>query len=268
MTDQNQSAMSCSQFEALLSDALDGLLAGEAEQAFQSHARSCPACGPIFAEATEGLQWLLALEDVQPPTNLVHNILAATSAAETAKEPVKALPARPGWAARLFQSVRAMLASAMQPRFATSFSMAFFSLSLTLTLAGVKLKDLARIDWHPSALGKAVVMQYTQVESKLVRYYNNMRLVYEIESRVGEMKKNSGSEQKRNEQPEQPKPDKKKDTNDTSGRPQQRQDNYSQDADKAVIAYLKRFYTCCESEENAGSLRVCASRTPLEMTHS
>lgn len=240
MTDQNQSAMTCSQFEALLSEALDGLLTGEIERAFQAHARSCPACGPILAEATEGMEWLVALDEVEAPTNLVHNILAATSAAERTKEPANTLPARPGWAARLFRPVRTAVASAMQPRFATSFSMAFFSLSLTLTLAGVKFKDLAHIDWHPSALGKAVVLEYTQVESKLVRYYNNMRLVYEIESRVGEMRKNSGTEPKRNEQPEQPKPDKKKkDTNDTSGRPQQRQDNDSQDGDKAVIAYLK-----------------------------
>lgn len=235
MTDKDQNRIECGQFEALLPDALDGTLPADASEAFYAHTRSCPACGPIFAEARQGMLWLRALEEVQPPANLVHNILAATSAAEAAKEPAKA-PSQPGWLARFWKPVRGMLEAAMRPRFATSFSMAFFSLSLTLTLAGVKLKDLGHIDWHPSAVSKAVVMQYTQLESKVVRYYNNMRLVYEIESRVGQMKK---AEQK-SEQPEQPKPEKKKkDNNDTSGRPEQRQDNYSQQAESNVIAYLE-----------------------------
>jgi hypothetical protein len=240
MTEKRQNGMQCSQFEALLPDALDGILTGEISRAFQAHADVCPACGPIFAEARQGMLWLQALEEVQPPSNLVHNILAATSAAEATEATGRPAASRPGWAARVWKPIRGVLAGAMQPRFATSFSMAFFSLSLTLTLAGVKFKDLAHIDWRPSAMGKAVVLQYTQVESKVVRYYNNMRLVYEIQSRVGELRKNSGAEQK-NEGPtqDQPKQDKKKkQNNDTSGRPELRQDNYSQEADNAVIAYL------------------------------
>ena len=126
----------------------------------------------------------------------------------------------------------------MRPRFAASFSMAFFSLSLTLTLAGVKLKDLTQIDWHPSAIGRAIVLQYTQVESKVVRYYRNMRLVYEVESRVHEIRKNSGPEQKDQQPAEQPKENKDKKNNDTSGRPEDRQDNYSLETENALVASL------------------------------
>lgn len=240
MTEKNQNEMHCGRFEALLSDALDGLLAEDVRGAFQAHAETCAACGPIFSEARQGMLWLQSLEEVQTPANLLHNILAATSAvAETQAGRAEALPSS-GWIARLWKPARGMLAGALQPRFATSFSMAFFSLSLTLTLAGVKLKDITQIDWRPSAVGKAVVLQYTQVESKVVRYYNNMRLVYEIQSRVGELKKNSATEQNDEKPaPEQPKTDKKKkDNNDTSSRPEQRQDNYSQETDDAVIAYL------------------------------
>jgi hypothetical protein len=239
MTEKNQNGMECSRFEALLSDALDGLLPEEISRAFQVHAESCAACGPILAEARQGMRWLRILEEVQPPANLLHNILAATSAVEPTREPERSEALQSGWAGRLWKPIRGAFAGAMKPRFATSFSMAFFSLSLTLTLAGVRLKDLTHIDWRPASLGKAVVLQYTQVESKVVRYYNNMRLVYEIQSRVGELRKSSGTEQKNENVPEQPKPDKKKkDNNDTSGRPEQRQDNYSQETEYAVIAYL------------------------------
>ncbi len=239
MTERHQNGIPCSQFEALLPDALDHALSAEMQRAFQAHAEVCPACGPLFREAQEGMLWLRDLEEAEPPANLVHNILAATSAAEKTKEKTSA-PGMPlGWAVRWWKAAQGMVRVAMQPRFATSFSMAFFSLSLTLTLAGIKFKDITRVDWHPSSIGKAVMIEYTQVESKVVRYYKNMRLVYEIESRVGELRKNSVNEEK-NQPPaqEQPKEKKKRDSNDTSGRPEQRQDNYSRETDDALIAYL------------------------------
>ena len=247
MTDKDQNEMQCSRFEALLADALgddddagNGVLSEEARRTFQAHAANCVACGLILSETREGMLWLRTLEELEPPKNLVHNILSATSAAEAAKEPPTAKVLQPGWIARLWKPVRGVLAGAIQPRFATSFSMAFFSLSLTLTLAGVKLKDLGHVDWRPNSVGKAVVLEYTQVETRIVRYYNNMRLVYEIESRVGELKKNSGAEQKNQTPTQEPRENKKKkDNNDTSGRPEHRQDNYSQEMDYAVIAYLK-----------------------------
>jgi len=239
MTEKDKNGLQCSQFEALLPDALDGILSEETGRAFEAHAAVCAVCGPMLAEAREGLLWLKRLEDLEPPKNLVHNILAATSAVQTEEGKAKPEAAKkPGFLVRLWKPVRGVL----QPRFATSFSMAFFSLSLTLTLAGVRFKDLANFDWHPSAIGRAIVMQYTQVESKVVRYYKNMRLVYEVESRVRELRKNSAPEQKDQQQPEQPQDNKnknKKNNNDTSGRPEERQDNYSLDLDNTLVACLK-----------------------------
>ncbi|HEY6248735.1 MAG TPA: zf-HC2 domain-containing protein [Candidatus Angelobacter sp.] len=240
MTEKGQNEIRCSQFEALLPDALDGLLSEEASRAFEAHVAECQVCGPMLAEARQGMGWLQALEEVEPPRNLMHNILAATSAAPK-EAPATPKSMKPGWISQAWKPVRGVLAGMMQPRFATSFSMAFFSLSLTLTLAGVKLKDLVHMDWHPSAVGRAIVMEYTQLENKVVRYYRNMRLVYEIESRVQELKKASPAPSDQQQPPaEQPKEDKnKKDKNDTSGRPEERQDHYSQELDNALVADLK-----------------------------
>jgi hypothetical protein len=245
MSEKQPNTVQCSQFEALLTDALDGVLAEDLRQNFEGHAASCPACGPMLAEARQGMLWLRGLEDAEPPKNLVHNILAATTVAEAAKEPAKAKAAETGWRARLWKPIRGIGAAMMQPRFVTSFAMAFFSLSLTLTLAGVKISSLAQIVWHPSELRRTVVLQYTQVETKVVQYYRNMRLVYEIESRVSELKKATTSEpaeQPQQQPSEQPKDDKnnKKDNNDTSGRPEERKEHYSRELNDRQLAYLRQ----------------------------
>jgi len=81
--------------------------------------------------------------------------------------------------------------------------MAFFSLSLTLTLAGVKISDLAKVDWRPSALRRSVVLQFNNVEASVMRYYDNMRLVYEVQSRVQQFKKATAPQNNNNNKPEQ-----------------------------------------------------------------
>jgi hypothetical protein len=231
MNKEFQNEMTCSRFETLLAEGLDETLAGGLKDAFEEHGRICPACGPILAEAREGMLLLAALPEVEPPRNLMHNILAATSLVEaksggkTGAAPAKA--AKQGWMDRLH--IPGMLHS----RFVTSFCMAFFSLSLTLTLAGVRVSDVARAVLHPTELRKNVVMQYTQLEAKVERYYDNMRLVVEVESRVRNLKKaaspapdeneNNKQKQNRNEAP------------DTSHAPEERQ-NYSQERDGGVIA--------------------------------
>lgn len=225
-----RNGLECHQFEALLADALDGVLSPGDQTAFDAHARSCNLCGPMLADAREGRLWLETLEEVEPPKNLVHNILAATTMAETAPgaEPV-AIRRRTGF--------RPLLAGFFRSRVATSFSMAFFSLSLTLTVAGVRVSDLAKVDWHPSALAKSAMLQFTHVESAVVKYYENMRLVNEVETKVKELRKATTTDDNNNqkEKPKDKDKDKKNGPNDTSGRPEQHPD-YSMEREGNVIA--------------------------------
>src|SRR5438270_787231 len=112
-----QNGIQCSQFEALLSDALDGILSEKSKQAFDDHRVGCPLCGPMFSEAQQGMFWLQSLEEVEPPKNLVHNILAATSMAASVKSEGAPAVARAGWIARLWKPVARPLSGVLQPRF-------------------------------------------------------------------------------------------------------------------------------------------------------
>ncbi len=237
MPDEFKHGIECAEFEALLSEALDGdgQLSPARRESFEAHRRVCAICGPMFADVQAGQQWLRSLEAVEPPAYLVHNILAATSGVVSTR--VLAATAG-GRTTPLSERLRErwdsfftpVAAFVRQPRFVMSFGMIFFSFSLALNAAGVKPSDVAKVSLRPSALRHA----YNDAEIKVVKYYDNIRFVYEIESKVRELKRaNTPAEPG----PEEPKQNRK---NDTSGQPDQRQDrNYSQENNQPMLAALR-----------------------------
>ena len=133
MPGETKNGMQCAEFDALLSEALDEKLTGAKLESFQAHARSVLGLRSALCGSRAGEAWLKSLEEVEPPANLVDNILVATSGLDTlalqgssatASVFVERYP-RLGWRDRARSS-----AMARQPRFAMSFGMAFFSLSV------------------------------------------------------------------------------------------------------------------------------------------
>ena len=234
MPEETTHGMQCTEFEALLSEAIEGQLTGAQKEAFEAHRRACAVCGPLFAEVHSGWQWLRSLEPVEPPAHLVNNILAATTGISSTR--VLATTPETGvtpvgervreWWDSFFTPVFAFV---RQPRFVMSFGMIFFSLSLILNTAGVKPADMAKIDLRPKALRHT----YNDLEVRVVKYYDNIRFVYEIESKVREIKRAT--------RPVEPaaEPQKENPKNNTSGQPDQRQDrNYSREENQPVLASL------------------------------
>ena len=77
-------------------------------------------------------------------------------------------------------SLRAVRQTFLQPRMAMTAAMAFFSIALTLNLTGVHLSQIKAADLKPSSLKRSLYAGGAHV----VRYYENLRVVYEMESRV------------------------------------------------------------------------------------
>ncbi len=229
MPDNTNHGMQCDEFDALLMDAIDGVLKGAELDRFQAHAGSCPACGPLFAEIEAGRSWLKGLTEVEPPVSLVGNILASTTGVDTQRlrAPQRVAQPRVSWLERLQASLEPIWATVRQPRFAMSFGMAFFTLSVGLTVLGVKPADISKIPVRPSEIRRT----YYTTQARVVRYYENIRFVYEVESRVRELKRNIA--------PIEPKakPENKNDKNDTTQQPEQKQErNYSQTDNHLILA--------------------------------
>src|SRR6202790_3149231 len=234
MPDQRGNGMQCNEFESLLTDAIDGVLTGPGLDRFQAHVRVCRTCGPLFAEAEAGRNWLKGLTEVEPPASMVTNILASTTGVDTQRLRVTARSLQPriSWwehvQASLFEPI---WATVRQPRFAMSFGMAFFALSVGLTVAGVKPADLRQISLRPTAIRHT----YYATQARVVHYYENVRIVYEVESRVREIKRNVAPAEPGPRESRPPKP--KDDKNDTTQQPEQKQErNYSQTDNHLILA--------------------------------
>jgi hypothetical protein len=245
MPGQTSNGMQCNEFDLLLSDAIDGVLTGIELGRFQAHARVCKACGPLFAEAEAGRNWLKGLTEVEPPVSLVTNILASTTGVDTQRlrVTVRAPQPRISWLERVQASFSGYLepiwATVRQPRFAMSFGMAFFALSVGLTVAGVKPADLTKISLRPAAIRRT----YYSTRAQIVHRVDNVRVVYEVQAYVRGIKRNFAP-------PAEPGPAVPKDhKNDTTQQPEQKQErNYSQTDSHLILAsaHVGPCLNCCD----------------------
>jgi Putative zinc-finger len=185
--------LSCEAWESMLADALDGTLSPADAAAFTTHSDGCAACSELLEQAKQGSEWLGFLHEAPPaPQGLVERILAGTSGLPTAG-PLLAAGAAVAIPHQPWLSVqRGLLSRHMaESRILMTLAMAFFSIALTLNLTGVHLNQLRLADLKPTTLASALSHQYFATSKNVQRYYSNLRFVYEVESRLNEIRQPS-----------------------------------------------------------------------------
>jgi hypothetical protein len=211
----------CAQCESMLSDALDGTLSAADQATFDLHMAGCPTCAAMLADAQSGAAWMEMLKSPrpEPPMSLLERIIAETSGKDAALatppivlggndrlrtpntshgptlipsaiQPVfassKVIPFR----TRITQGFRSLGQTMLQPRLAMTAAMAFFSIALTLNLTGVRITDLRASDFKPSSIMRSAY----EAKARVVRYSDNLRVVYELESRVRDLQQRSSGD--------------------------------------------------------------------------
>jgi hypothetical protein len=199
------SSPACGHWETLLADALDGLLKPEDEATFTSHMASCQACAALFEEARRGREWLDFL-DAEPevPEGLLEKILAHTgpgkeNEADWISGGAAVLPHTivPAWQRPGFMGFVRRFA---EPRLLMTAAMAFFSITVTLNMTGVRINNLHLSDLRPTAIRSFMERQFTVASVPIIRYYDHLRFVYEVESKMRELRNNATQGQENNEQ--------------------------------------------------------------------
>ena len=215
----------CAAWAMLLPDAAEGLLSEAEQKAVDLHVAGCAACAHQLADAQCGAAWLGLLKGhtPEPPANLLQSILARTSGPSEMALPVVSEPGsyalddQPLWSGAMGLGAKAPPASlpgfaglfadlqhgiqrwfgvgdrsfpALQPRFAMTAAMAFFSVCLTLNLLGVSVRSLHAESLRPAGLQRTVA----DTGASLVRSFEGIRAVYRVEARVNDWRTASGGQ--------------------------------------------------------------------------
>jgi len=184
----------CGQWETLLADALDGLLSPRDEATFKAHMATCAACTALYEESRRGLEWLEFLSpEPEVPAGLLDRILAQTGPGQVAGYGLvtggsDVLPMPQPWQRPGFMGQVRRFA---EPRLFMTAAMAFFSIALTLNLTNVKLSSLRLVDLKPTNIRSFVERRVNMASTPVIRYYDHLRFVYEVETRVRELRRTS-----------------------------------------------------------------------------
>lgn len=205
----------CGEWETLLAEALDGLLNPADEARFLAHKAACQACAALYEEARKGREWLEFLSpEPDPPEGLLERILATTGPGRLQGRTANSLE-RPGTVPEFVPPVWrlpgffARMRAGLQPRLMMTVAMAFFSIALTMNLAGIQLKNLRPSQLRPQAVRSYMERQLSMASVPIVRYYDHLRFVYEVEAQVRELRgqtdeEGNGSQQQKQTRPAAP----------------------------------------------------------------
>ena len=197
----------CGQWETLLVDALDGLLKPEDEATFSGHMATCDPCGAMFEEAQRGREWLEFLApEPEVPAYLLEKILVGTRTWQAGSGHGGPGQAGDCWWTGCRQCSDD--ASGVAAAWVCGADAAFCRASPDDDGGDGLLFDCFNAEpdrcsfqcgqafgpARPAALRSVVEKRIMTASTPLIRYYDHLRFVYEVESTVKEIRRSSETE--------------------------------------------------------------------------
>jgi len=167
--------VNCADVEILLADYVDGTLRGDAASALEAHLADCAACAELARDSAGAVAFMERAAVVEAPPELVTRILYEITAG-----PSHAV-IKPSWARRLFGR---WLESILQPRFAMGMAMTVLSFAMIGQFTHVR--QLTPADLDPVKVWTAAEDRVVRWYNRGVKYYDSLRVVYEIQTRLKE----------------------------------------------------------------------------------
>jgi Putative zinc-finger len=161
----------CTTTEERLTDYLDGVLTPDEAAALSAHTASCATCARMVSEVSNLVREMQRIEPLDPPVHLTARILDATLGPRTQGPDWRKWF---GWVSVVWQPRFGMGAATVAASFAVLFH-AFAPVGKKVTLA----------DLSPLAIARTANRQVHLTYARGVKFVNDLRVVYEIESRLG-----------------------------------------------------------------------------------
>ncbi|MFL6465912.1 MAG: anti-sigma factor family protein [Bryobacteraceae bacterium] len=175
--------MNCAEFEVLLADYLDNTLGAPERAALQQHASSCVGCRDLLNDASGALSFLQRTEEVAVPAELITRI-AYQAPAGRVREPFE----RQGFFSKLISK---WLQPVLQPRLVMGMAMTILSFAMLERCTGVRVQQIQAADLNPVRIWGGLEDKTVRLKDRAVKYYENLRWVYEIEVRLGSLQDES-----------------------------------------------------------------------------
>jgi len=156
------SRITCTEFEILLADYLDGTLASEPKANVEQHQSECASCAELASDAAGALGFIERASIVDPPPAMVNRILFEVTNGKS-RAVIK-----PSWMERLLGRRAGFL---LQPRFAMGMAMAVLSLAMVGRFWSAAESTVER-SWD-----------------RAVKGYQSLELVYQVQSQLEEWTK-------------------------------------------------------------------------------
>ncbi len=167
--------MNCADVEILLAEYVDGTLHGEAKSTVQGHLKTCAGCRELADDAFAAVAFLGRVAEVEPPPELVTRILF-----EVTEGPSRAVVKAP-LARRLFgRLLGSWIEPVLQPRWAMGMGMAV----LAFVMIAPHARQVKPSDLNPIKVWSAVENRASRTWERGVKNYENMQVVYQIETRL------------------------------------------------------------------------------------
>jgi Putative zinc-finger len=177
------------ELENLASDYLEGQLDAVRRAEFEAHSAECPACRELVADLRHAMELCRSAEDLEPAPWLVSRILLATIGER-----------KPTFGEQLAAYFR----PAARVRIAYAVGMAIFSFSIIVNTAGINLRHITIEDLNPRTWFYQANRTGHLAVARAEKFYYDLRVVYEIESRLRQLQQQTG---KGEGSKEAPKPD-------------------------------------------------------------
>lgn len=171
--------MNCADLESVLADYIDGTLPDADRTSLEQHLVSCSDCREFMAEVKGGLSVLARAEEIEPPPELITRIAYLAPSGRT-RDPFE----RQNTAGRLFGK---WVLPVLQPRFAMGMAMTILSFAMLKRCTGVEVKQIQPADLSPVRVWGGVEDKALRVKDQVVKYYDNLRVVYEIETHLKDL---------------------------------------------------------------------------------
>jgi len=173
--------MTRTELEAKIADYLDGTLDDAEMAAFEQYLPLYPDLAELVYDAGEAMGVLRQVEAPEPPPAFYARLDATlTDARRSTRRETRNMG--------MFTSLAAFFAPMLQPRFVMGMAMTILSISMVGQLTGTRIDQVSARDLKPAAIWSAMGYRAERIWDRATKYYESLRMVYEVRSRVTEWK--------------------------------------------------------------------------------